>query len=404
MKSGFIYKKSIKMKRIQKAFLIVLLPLLGFFMSSCSHSDEIPAPTDPSVTLGTAAASGEVFLNQAVEVTFVNLDVATADMTADFGDGTVLSPTSNDQVLVHRYELSGKYTIKVKAVEKSTGKVILNKQKKIQVFGIKPLTQAMEELKNSNKVWVMGHRANTSDLSIPENSISAINASVAGGVDCLEIDLQITKDGVLVVSHDAKIDAETNGSGTIANMTYAQIQQYYLKSRRNGKVSTERMPTFEEFLIASKGKIYLNIDYGSHDDIPIGDVVQMVQKHGMTEQVIFYVGTITETIAALLKFDPDIHIQPWVSICDKLDVSSHNYFVQGSYLSQSGSTNMSKCNSSDSYLMMINMLNFSGSDVSDSYLEEKYLDDLLNKFPRVKMIQTDVADQVVTSLRVKGLR
>lgn len=392
------------MKRIQKAFLIFLLPLLGFFMSSCSQSDEIPESTDPSVILGTVAASGEVYLNQAVELTFVNLDVATADMTADFGDGTVLSPTSNDQVLTHRYELSGKYTIKVKAVDKSTGKVILNKKKNIQVFGIKPLNVAMEELKKSNKVWVMAHRANTSNLSIPENSISAIKACVDAGVECLEIDLQITKDGVLVVSHDAKIDAETNGSGTIANMTYADTQKYYLKSRRNGKVSTERMPTFEEFLIASKGKVYLNIDYGSHDDIPIGDVVQLVQKHGMMEQVIFYVGSIAETINALLKYDKDIHIQPWVSVCDQLDVRSHNYFVQGSYLSQSAGTNMSKCNASESYMMMINMLNFSGSDVSDSHFEGKYLDDLLKKFPRVKMIQTDQGDQLVTALRQKGLR
>lgn len=57
----------------------------------------------------------------------------------------------------------------------------------------------------------------------PNNTLEAAHHAVAGGADILEMDIHLTRDGVLVVRHDASIDATTNGSGLIADMDYATL-------------------------------------------------------------------------------------------------------------------------------------------------------------------------------------
>lgn len=61
----------------------------------------------------------------------------------------------------------------------------------------------------------------------------------------LEIDVWPTKDGELVLMHDATIDRTTTGSGKVSDLTYAELQQYYLKDA-NGKATNHRIPTLRE--------------------------------------------------------------------------------------------------------------------------------------------------------------
>ena len=59
----------------------------------------------------------------------------------------------------------------------------------------------------------------------PENTLPAFQAGVDAGVDILEFDVQLTKDGEVVVIHDPTVDRTTDGSGKIADKTLAELQE-----------------------------------------------------------------------------------------------------------------------------------------------------------------------------------
>jgi glycerophosphoryl diester phosphodiesterase len=80
----------------------------------------------------------------------------------------------------------------------------------------------------------------------PENTLAAFRNAIAQGADRIEFDVQMTKDGALVVIHDDTYDRTTNGSGPINGLTLAEA----------GKLDAgqgERIPTFEEVIELAKG-------------------------------------------------------------------------------------------------------------------------------------------------------
>jgi glycerophosphoryl diester phosphodiesterase len=90
---------------------------------------------------------------------------------------------------------------------------------------------------------VIAHRGGASYE--PENTLVAFQNSINQGVDWLEFDVQMTKDGVLVVIHDETVDRTTDGTGSVHEMTLEQI-----RSLDAGK--GEKVPTLEEVLDLAK--------------------------------------------------------------------------------------------------------------------------------------------------------
>lgn len=68
----------------------------------------------------------------------------------------------------------------------------------------------------TENVLVVAHRGDW--RYAPENSLAAIEHSIDVGVDVVEIDLQLTKDSVLVVMHDATLDRTTTGTGRVSDV------------------------------------------------------------------------------------------------------------------------------------------------------------------------------------------
>ncbi|MDQ1436618.1 MAG: glycerophosphoryl diester phosphodiesterase [Acidimicrobiaceae bacterium] len=58
----------------------------------------------------------------------------------------------------------------------------------------------------------------------PSSTLFAMRAALAAGADAIELDVHATRDGELVVCHDATVDATTDGTGRIADLTLAQVQ------------------------------------------------------------------------------------------------------------------------------------------------------------------------------------
>ncbi len=59
----------------------------------------------------------------------------------------------------------------------------------------------------------------------PENTLPSIDSALAARADMIEIDVHLSKDGRLIVMHDETVDRTTDGEGTIAEMTYPEIEK-----------------------------------------------------------------------------------------------------------------------------------------------------------------------------------
>lgn len=104
---------------------------------------------------------------------------------------------------------------------------------------------------NSKYVVVACHRGDWRNF--PENSISAIESIIRMGADIMELDLKMTKDSVLVLSHDKDVKRCTNfskvfageheKSAKVCDLTYAEIQQLSLKRAHGVVIDTVKMPT-----------------------------------------------------------------------------------------------------------------------------------------------------------------
>lgn len=100
--------------------------------------------------------------------------------------------------------------------------------------------------------------------TIPENSLAAVHNCLNRGIQFIEIDIQMTKDGHLICMHDESVDRMTNGNGEISELTLNEIKELNLyEGDGSTKILTnEKVPTLTEMLTLSKNRALLNIDKG----------------------------------------------------------------------------------------------------------------------------------------------
>ena len=79
----------------------------------------------------------------------------------------------------------------------------------------------------------------------PENSLLAFRNALALGADFVEFDVHLSRDGEVVVIHDATLDRTTTGSGPVRDRTLAELKALRLKDR-SGAVTAETVPTLDE--------------------------------------------------------------------------------------------------------------------------------------------------------------
>jgi glycerophosphoryl diester phosphodiesterase len=106
-------------------------------------------------------------------------------------------------------------------------------------------------------IWVTAHRGDWRDA--PENSVQAVKDAIALGVDMVEIDLNMTRDSVVVVMHDGTIDRTTDGKGKPSDYTLAELKKFHLRNGM-GRVTRNTIPTLEEVMLTAKGKVWVNLD------------------------------------------------------------------------------------------------------------------------------------------------
>lgn len=125
---------------------------------------------------------------------------------------------------------------------------------------------------------VFGHRGARGYA--PENTMASFKKALLLGADGLEMDVQLTKDGQIVLCHDYCIERTSNGRGWICYKTLAELKSYDFGSWFSPEYAGETIPTFEEFLDwFVTTSLLLNVE------IKNGEVIY----DGIEEQVLDYI-------------------------------------------------------------------------------------------------------------------
>lgn len=107
---------------------------------------------------------------------------------------------------------------------------------------------------------ISAHRAGGMYAGYPENCLESMQHLIPYGVRYFEIDIAKTADGKLVLLHDSSLDRTTNGTGLLADKTYAAVEQLRLKDRY-GTLTRFRIPLFSTVLKWAKAKgVILMVD------------------------------------------------------------------------------------------------------------------------------------------------
>lgn len=142
------------------------------------------------------------------------------------------------------------------------------------------LLQYMHDGGKSKHVMIFAHRGNWRNSA--ENSILAFQDCINEGLDGIEVDLQMTKDSVLVIMHDETLDRTTTGSGKVSDYTIDELRKLRLLNPIGVK-TRQTIPTFEQVLLLAKDKILIQVDkwkaYGQQ-------VADLAKKYNCERQII----------------------------------------------------------------------------------------------------------------------
>ena len=99
---------------------------------------------------------------------------------------------------------------------------------------------------NKPEIEVIAHRGFSSKT--PENTMAAIKEAFHSGVSHIEIDVQLSKDGEVILLHDSSLDRTTNGYGKASHKTLKQLKELDAGSWFSSKFKGEKIPTLKEVL------------------------------------------------------------------------------------------------------------------------------------------------------------
>ncbi len=156
----------------------------------------------------------------------------------------------------------------------------------LNLNNIKQLTEGAlrDSAQLAYETKITAHRGASADY--PENTMPAFEAAIDYGADWLEIDVQQTADGVLIVMHDSNLYRTTGVDRNIWEVTYDEIKDLDAGSYMSEEFCDVRISTLEEVLELCKGRIHLNIELKptGHETDFVKQVVDLVHAYEMTDE------------------------------------------------------------------------------------------------------------------------
>jgi glycerophosphoryl diester phosphodiesterase len=178
---------------------------------------------------------------------------------------------------------------------------------------------------SAQTIQVHGHRG--ARAMRPENTLPAFEYAIAAGVDALELDMAVTRDNVIVVSHDPELRAPIctgpRDRAVIHELTLAEVRQWDCGAKQNPGFPSQqvvpgtKMPTLEEvFALAPKGKFLFNIEtkiFPQRPEVaPAPEeftrlVLAAIRKHRLESRVVLQSFDF-RTLHAMKKLAPEIKL------------------------------------------------------------------------------------------------
>lgn len=164
---------------------------------------------------------------------------------------------------------------------------------------------------SSPTVMVASHRG--AHGKFPENSLSSIRESIRLGVDIVEIDVKVSKDGIPFLMHDRTLDRTTTGKGDPEHLTWAELQQLFIVDK--GKVTRLKIPSLEEALKVAKGQILVDLDMKTDR---INEVINVIKKTE-TKDIVLFFDSDYEILSRIQRTDRDFMIMPRAHSLEEVD-------------------------------------------------------------------------------------
>lgn len=159
------------------------------------------------------------------------------------------------------------------------------------------------------QVWAHRGASGWDKQYAPENTMPAFEKAVEMGADGIEMDVQLTKDGQVVICHDEWLDRTSNGHGELRELTLAELKKLDF-SKPHPEYGFTSIPTLEEFLDFMQGnELAFNIELKTGCFAYPGLVektVALVEKYGLAERC-WYSSFNHESVMEAKKLAPESH-------------------------------------------------------------------------------------------------
>jgi len=160
---------------------------------------------------------------------------------------------------------------------------------------------------------VSAHRGGP-DSGYPENAIETFEHSASKQPLIIECDIALSKDSVLVMMHDDRLDRTTSGQGLVHRKTLRELKQLYLKDKE-GKLTRYRIPTLDEVLVWAKDKVILTLDVKR--GVPLDLVIAAIRKQAAEAYSIIITYHATQAVE-VYRLAPDMMISVNIQQMDDL--------------------------------------------------------------------------------------
>ncbi len=123
----------------------------------------------------------------------------------------------------------------------------------------------------------------------PENTLAAFLLAAELGADGIELDVQLSKDGEVVVIHDLVLETTTDGQGPVRARSLAELRALDAGGSFDPDFTGQRIPTLQEVIEAVGHHLLLNIELkapGSRDNGLAAAVVRIIEEHKLLERIV----------------------------------------------------------------------------------------------------------------------
>ncbi|EIJ78426.1 glycerophosphoryl diester phosphodiesterase [Bacillus methanolicus PB1] len=147
----------------------------------------------------------------------------------------------------------------------------------------------------------------------PENTIAAFEKAFDMNADYFELDVQMSKDGELVIMHDKTVNRTTNGKGKVGKLTLKELRSLDAGSWFGPEFSGEQIPTLQEALDAFRGKIGILIELKFPELYPgieqkVADTLIERNMHSPANEKIIVQSFNFESIKTFHKILPEVPV------------------------------------------------------------------------------------------------